>query len=249
MHRTHLLISIFCGLVLGMGTVAAQETGGTPEGPRKPGDTVIVFTSPRPLLENDGLDKPATKAFGLDLIFSNSGWAFGGFYQTRIAEDLTGFINLFFSPYRSTDEIENVYLGNIPVVYGKVNRLFAVPLTLGVQYRLFSKGLSDSFRPYIGAGVGPSLIIQTPYITEGPNGVPYYHEFFSSFGDATVHGRFGGFIGLGANFGAITKGNMIGVNMRYYIVPFGSPGLESMQGIPITNFGGLFLSLSVGSQR
>lgn len=249
MRFTQLLSMYIVGLVLLTTTAVAQETGGTPEGPRKPEDTLIVFTSPRPLLENDGVDKPATKAYGLDLIFSNSGWAFGGFYQTRLAEDLTGFVNLFFSPYRSTDEIENMYLGNIPVVYGKVNRLFVVPLTVGLQYRLFSKGLSDSFRPFIGVGVGPSLIIQTPYITEGPNGIPYYHEFFSSFGDATLHGRFGGFIGLGANFGAITKGNMIGVNMRYYVVPFGGTGLESMQGIPISNFGGLFLSLTIGNQR
>ncbi|CAN5408150.1 hypothetical protein BH10BAC6_BH10BAC6_03670 [soil metagenome] len=249
MRFTQLLSMYICGLVLLTTTTVAQETGGTPEGPRKAEDTLIVFTSPRPLLENDGLDKPATKAFGLDLIFSNSGWAFGGFYQTRVAEDLTGFINLFFSPYRSTDELENRYLGNIPVVYGKLNRLFIVPLTIGLQYRLFSKGLSDSFRPFIGVGVGPSLIIQTPYITEGSNGIPYYHEFFSSFGDATIHGRLGGFVGIGANFGAITKGNMIGVNMRYYAIPFGGNGLESMQGIPISNFGGLFLSLTIGNQR
>jgi len=244
----HLLCAFvaFCSFAI---VAVAQETGGQPEGPRKPEDTVIVFTSPRPLLENNGIDKPATKAFGLDLIFSNSGWAFGGFYQGRIAEDLTGSVNIFFSPSRSTDEIENVFLGNIPVVYGKVNRLFVLPLTFGVQYRMFSKGLSDSFRPYVGVGLGPSLVIQTPYITEGENGVPYFHEFFSSFADATVYGRFGGFVGIGANFGSITKGSMIGVNMRYYVIPFGGAGLESMQGIPITDFGGLFLSLSIGGQR
>lgn len=243
------MAAIVIGFLCCFGTMQAQETGGTPEGPRKPSDTVIVFTSPRPLLEGDGTDKPATKAFGLDLLFSNSGWAFGGFYQTKVAEDVTGFIHAFFSPARNSDEIENVYLGQIPVVYGKVNRLFILPLTIGVQYRLFSQGLSDSFRPFVSAGLGPTLVIQTPYITQGPDGLPYYHEFFSSFGQATLYGRVGGFVGIGAYFGSIAKGSLIGANIRYYTIPFGGAGLESMAGLPITNFGGIFLSLTVGNQR
>jgi hypothetical protein len=97
--------------------------------------------------------------------------------------------------------------------------------------------------------VGPTLIIKTPYITEGADGIPYYHEFFSSFGDATFYGRFGGFVGIGAYFGNIAKGNLVGANIRYYAIPFGGAGLESMAGLPITNFGGIFLSLTVGNQR
>ena len=53
--------------------------------------------------------------------------------------------------------------------------------------------------------------------------------------------------GIGASFGSLGKGSFIGVNIRYYTIPFGDPGLESLAALPISNFGGVFLSLSVGS--
>jgi hypothetical protein len=39
----------------------------------------------------------------------------------------------------------------------------------------------------------------------------------------------------------------MGFTLRYYTIPFGGEGLESIQGVPINNFGGVFLTLSVGS--
>lgn len=41
-----------------------------------------------------------------------------------------------------------------------------MPVNFGVQYRIFEDVIADNLRPYISAGVGPSLIITTPYELE-----------------------------------------------------------------------------------
>jgi hypothetical protein len=52
---------------------------------------------------------------------------------------------------------------------------------------------------------------------------------------------------MGANFGSNNK-TLVSANIRYYIIPFGGEGLESIKDLPITQFGGIFLSLSFGTK-
>ena len=117
-----------------------------------------------------------------------------------------------------------------------------IPITFGAAYRLFSESLQESFRPFVSMGVSPTIIIQTPYIQDG-----IYYEFFNSFGQAQTHFRWGGQFSIGSNFGDPTDGSVIGVQLRYYTIPFGGDGLESVRGLPIENFGGVMISISVGS--
>ncbi len=226
-------------LILATAPVSAQIAGEEPV----PTDTSIVFTPARPLLEEIATNAVATQAAGVDLLFSGSGWGAGVFYTRVLSGNLSGFANLVITPRRNSDEVENVwYNGFIPIVANKINRLFMFPVTAGLQYRLFSEGLQETFRPYVALGLTATPILQTPYLKDG-----YYYEFFESFGSGTWHMRMGGMIGVGSVFGNPGKGSMIGVNIRYYTIPYGEPGLESMAALPITNFGAVFLSLSVGS--
>lgn len=240
--RQTTIISALCialTLVLGPQLAFTQITGEDP----MPTDTTMIFTPARPLMEEIASNALANNAAGLDLLFSGSGWGIGGFYHHRLAEDVSVFGHVAISPRRNADEIENVwYNGYIPVVANKVNRLFMFPITAGVQYRLFSQTLQETFRPFISAGITGTPILQTPYLQDGR-----FYEFFESFGYSTWHFRMGGVVGVGAVFGSLGKGSLIGVNVRYYTIPYGEPGLESLAGLPITNFGGVFLSLSVGS--
>lgn len=232
-------ILVIAGMLLCGGMrVSGQIAGETPTIP----DTLIVFEPAEPLMANaDGL-KNAKQAFGLDILFSGSGWGFGGFYHHRIADNTTAFVNVGVSPRRNTDEFENAYLGNIPVVSSKVNRLFMIPVTFGVNYRLFAETLQESFRPFASAGITPTVILQTPYIVDG-----VYYEFFNSFSYTQAYLRLGAMFCIGSLFGDPAEGNITGVTIRYYTIPFGDDGLESIQGNPITNFGGIFLSLSIGT--
>lgn len=237
--RRGILSIVFAVGVLASVPVIGQIAGEAP----LPTDTSIVFTPARPLMEEIASNAVANHAIGLDLLFSGSGWGVGMFYSRELSDNLSAFGNFVITPRRNSDEVENVwYNGFIPIVANKVNRLFMFPVTAGLQYRLFSEGLQETFRPYIAMGFTATPILQTPYLKDG-----YFYEFFESFGHGTWHLRTGGMVSIGSVFGQPGKGSVIGVNIRYYTIPFGEPGLESMSGLPITNFGAVFLSLSVGS--
>lgn len=169
-------------------------------------------------------------------MFSQSGFGLGFFFQYQFSDLVTGFADLGISGARNTSEIETLYdpyTGRF-LVPGKINRLYVLPLTVGVQHRVFAESLAETLRPFLAAGIGPSLILSTPY----------EYEFFESWKYARAYGRVGGFVGVGTYIGASTKGSVT-FQVRYYVIPFGGDGLESVQGHPIKDFGGLFLALGI----
>lgn len=216
----------------------SQIKGEKPSEPSK--DTIYVFDSPHPLIDEIAISEKFRKFLGLDVILSNSGFAFGVHYQVILEEDLFLFANIFASGARNTDEFD-IYdpVRNRYLVPNKVNRLFMFPLTFGVNKYILSNVLSESLKPYLTAGIGPTTIIATPYQDV---------EFFSSFGQARFFIRFGGFLGLGANFAGSTERSMLGVSLKYYFIPFGGYGLESIRDNPIKDFGGVFISLTLGTK-
>ncbi|MCX7930311.1 MAG: hypothetical protein N2663_06290 [Chlorobi bacterium] len=230
-------------LLLVAGVVWAQQpvpgsSAISPTEPREtvPVDTVFVFQSPRPLVG------PTTRASGragagLEILFSQSGFGAGFFYQLPFDDLWTGLLELGISGARNSSEIESLYdpvTGRL-LVPGKINRLFIFPLTFGVRYRLFRDELSESLRPFLCGGIGPTFVVSTPY----------EYEFFQSWGYARGYLRFGSFIGAGLIVGPSQKSDAA-LAVRYYYIPFGGNGLESIQGQPIKTFGGVFLTFSVG---
>ncbi len=201
-----------------------------------PLDTNMVFESPRPLIESHKLETSSYKYWGFNVILSNNGFGAGTFYDRFIAEDLSLFVNLYISGARNTDEFDiyDPITGRL-YVPGKINRLFMFPLTFGVNKFIFTKTLNSNFFPYLSFGIGPTFIISTPY----------NKEFFTSFGYAHFYVRFGGFVGAGINIPTVNN-SYVGVSIRYYWIPFGGNGLESIRDLPIKDFGGFFLGLNIG---
>ncbi|MGB9852797.1 MAG: hypothetical protein ACPLPX_08035 [Candidatus Kapaibacteriota bacterium] len=199
-------------------------------------DSTIVFKSPRPLLTNNinNLSKP--KFWGLNIILSNSGFGFGGFYEMYLSKNTSMFVNLYLSGARNTDEFEyyDPFTGEI-FIPGKVNRLYMFPLTFGISQSFLTEVLGTNFTPFFNLGLGPTFIVSTPY----------EKEFFTSIGYARMYIRFGGFIGAGINI-PITDKSYFGVSARHYWIPFGGKGLESIKDKPIKDFGGFFLGLNIG---
>lgn len=216
----------------------AQEGGKALTGEKNPhpADTIIRFVSPRPLLPNETGANKTTKFWGLNIILSNNGFGFGGYFEYRFVPDLSVFLSLYLSGARNSDEFEyyDPYTGQI-FIPGKINRLYMFPLTLGFNKYVFSNFFNSNFNPYVNFGIGPTLIISTPY----------NREFFTSFGYAKFYVRFGGFVGLGVNI-STTADSYFGVSARYYWIPFGGKGLESIIDLPIKDFGGFFLSFNLG---
>lgn len=175
-------------------------------------------------------------SWGMDLIISTNGFGLGIFYGYNFSDELTGKVNLSIAESKDEREMEvyNPYTGLL-FTPNKVNRFIVFPLLFGFEYRLFKDEILDNFRPYVSAMAGPSLIFSTPYDI----------EFFESLKYGKSHYTVSGYIGFGAFFGSDKK-NILGVNIRYYIIPYQS-GIESMQFVKKKDFGGFSISLSFGT--
>ncbi|KUO60273.1 hypothetical protein APF79_01265 [bacterium BRH_c32] len=174
-------------------------------------------------------------SWGMDIMFGEGGFGLGTFLRREVAEDLTGFIDISFSESKDEREVEYIdYWGN-SFTFNKKNRVFLLPLNLGLQFRLFSESITDNLRPYVNFGVGPTLVVSTPY----------EKEFFSSFGKARGYLSAGGYVGFGANFG-ISKRNLIGINARYYYIHMFNEGVENINNRFRKDFGHFYITLNVG---
>lgn len=237
-------------LVTAVVTQAQYRTGWDPT---PPPDTTRAGVEPADPTSPDRFPN----LWSLDIMISNDGFGLGGFYRRSFTHDLSGFISLSVSESKDEREFEYIdpYYG-ISYTPGKLNRFLVIPLMVGVQYRLFREDIVETFRPYLNAGVGPTMIYMSPYVqfveyAEGQIGAEQV-EFFKSLGKGQPHYTVGGFIGFGANFGT-ERSNIFGVNFRYYITHLYGEGLPSLYNgyngeVSATkkNFGGFVISLNVG---
>ncbi len=159
-------------------------------------------------------------SLGLDLHIGEGGFGLGGFYSHAYTNRLSGFIDLAIYESKHEKEIEryNIYGYPLPI-YGKKNRVFVIPLNFGIKYRLFYDSLTDNLRPYISAGIGPTMFGTSPAKL----------EFFNSLGKAKALFGVGGYVGFGANFG-LSATNLTGINIRYYITQLFNDGIEQYYG-------------------
>ena len=239
MTKKIVFILIFLIICFKSGEINAQVTGGDDNGFDQ--DSVIIFDSPTPLLTLSEKNKNKNSGFGVDLIFSTSGFGAGMFWRTEINKELLITTDFFISGARKSDELEkfNTITGET-FVPNKVNRLFNIPLTAGLTYYPFNDEIINSFKPFISGGAGVSFIIATPY-DQG---------FFSAFGDGMYYTRPAFHLSLGAEYGS-KKGSISLFQIKFYSIPFGGKGLESLDEeatgeTPLTNFGGVFLDLRIG---
>lgn len=197
-------------------------------------DTAVSHLQIKPYNEDSG--SLIKNSWGMDLIFSTNGFGVGGFYGHEFSDALTWKINISISEAKDEREVEiyNPYTGEsfVPL---KVNRFIAIPLFFAVEYQMFKDEIMDNFRPYITAAIGPTMIFATPY----------EKEFFSSLKYGRAYYTGGGYLGLGAFFGS-ERSKVMGVNIRYYIIPY-TGGIESMYNVTKKDFGGFSISLSFGS--
>jgi len=176
------------------------------------------------------------RSLGMDVMFGDAGFGLGMFFRRQISSKWTAFAD--FSVSEAKDEREFEYYDPFQGVFVtafKINRIFQIPFNFGAQYRIFEKSLTDNLRPYINAGVGPTILVITPYQL----------EFFNSFGKAQLKYAAGGYVGFGANFG-LDKSSLIGVDFRYYYSRITEGSVESIQGRPITEIQGFFITLNLG---
>lgn len=199
-------------------------------------DSVYVFIPSNKINIYDPDDIQLKSAQGIEIAFSNSGFGIGYFYDYFLSNNDILFGSFYISSARNSDEYElyNVYTGRYEIP-NKINRLFLIPFTFGYSRILFSNTIGGTFKPFISIGVGPSLILSNPYKI----------SWFEAWKKHQSYLKFGTFAEIGAYFRSGGK-SVSNVGIKYYFIPFGEPGLESIIDSPIKNFGGLVLSLKIG---
>ena len=106
-------------------------------------------------------------ALGGDIVFTEGGFGLGGFYRHSYSTDITLIGTFSISEFKDDNEFTYVDPYTLQTfTYGKINRVFLIPFTVGLQFRMFSEKLSDNLRPFVEFGVGPTFILTTPYDKE-----------------------------------------------------------------------------------
>ena len=208
--------------------VCAQEKSST--------DSTTTFGNLQQTPADQSLSNAQRNSWGIDLLVSTNGFGLGSFYRHEYSEDLSGFIDFSLSEAKDDDEKDfiNIYTGQ-RFTPGKINRFLVMPVFVGLQKRLFKEDIMDNFRPYLNAAAGPSMI----YV------FPNNDEYFTALGKGRLKYTVGGYIGIGAFFGD-EHASLFGLNIRYYFLPYFS-GLESLQGVNKTQFGGFYITMDFGS--
>ncbi len=205
-------------------------------------DTNFIFKSPRPLLESSIALRDYNHIAGADIFITEAGFGLGGHYQKYINKKFLFQCDINFSGLKNSDEQKAQYItpeGDIVyLVLNKVNRIYRMPLSIGVKYNVLSSILGDGFKPYIGAGVGGSMIFILPY-------EEFHDDFFGSINYMKTEIKPLAYVETGADFGSDSKKRST-VYVRYYYIPYGGKGIESIRDLPIENCGGVFLGLRFG---
>lgn len=193
-----------------------------------PKDSAIIFESPRPLLEETPSNNMINNSVGINGSINDYGFGLGLYYRRNLTGDLSALISFDFGS------------GKGPKEFGlddqvKINRIYVMPLMASLQYRLFNGALGEGLRPYVTTGAGPAFVATTDAS----------REFFSALFHPKFTTTFGGFFGIGANFGSDPK-TTFGASLKYYIIPYRSPGIESTQGHFLTDFSGAALTITYG---
>ena len=198
-------------------------------------DSTMVFGIPARSTPDSPHTSPLN-SMGVGLMISTNGFGMGTFFRHEYSDDFSGFIDFSVSEAKDDDEREYVDYYGQTYIPGKVNRFLVLPLFVGVEKRLFKDDIMDNFRPYISAAAGPAMI----YV------FPYNEEYFTALGYGQPKYTLGGYVGAGAYFGS-ERSNLLGINVRYYYIPYNA-GLVSMSnGALKTQFGGFSIILNFGT--
>jgi len=171
--------------------------------------------------------------WSINVVFSDNGFGAGATIFKQFNSDLSSFAGIFFSGAKDEREFDVIDIfGNTYTPY-KVNRMFMIPLNIGLQFRLFREDVTDDLRPLVNFGFSPTAIIYTPY----------NESFFSSFSKAKAKYTVGAFAGVGLDY-LTSKRSSLSLNVRYYYTQLFGQGIESLESKEKKFFGGLYFVFS-----
>jgi hypothetical protein len=193
-----------------------------------PALVLLLAATPAAVAQNDTLDvRPLTDGIGGSLLLTNHGFGIGGLFRTGIGESTS--LVLEASLGVGKDEREQEFFSGPfgeTVTPFKRNNFLMLPLTIGLEQRLWSAAIADDFRPFVQLAVGPVVGYQWPYFEDfNENGIRDPGEpLRGTFDLRDGSFRFGsaGIAGFGAYFGEAgerTIGLRIAYAVQYFLQP------------------------------
>lgn len=108
------------------------------------------------------LDFGLRKGAGFNIVLNNFGFGIGGEYRRVLAPKSELVIEMQFTSLRDVTEQNYQFFGQ-QIIPNKRNRIMSFPLTVGFKQRLFAEPVSDNFRFFTSAKVGPTAVFVYPY--------------------------------------------------------------------------------------
>lgn len=167
---------------------------------------------------------------------NNAGFTATIQYVRLFTPDRIGFLNLSFLGAGDENERKtfDIYTGQT-VSLNRINSMMILPVTVGLQQRLFSSEIESTFRPFAEIGIGPSF----GYITNYDDG------FFKGFSKGRAAWGMNGVVGLGAYFGSSPTA-IQGIIFRYQLNYF-TKSIELVEQNPRNYFGTISINLIFGT--
>lgn len=167
---------------------------------------------------------------------NNAGFTATIEYIRLFTPDRIGFLSLSVAAANDEKERETFdpYTGE-SISLNKINSMLLVPLTFGLQQRLFSNEIESSFRPFVEVGAGPSL----GYVTNYDDG------FFGGMGKGHAVWGLNGVVGVGAYFGSSPTA-IQGLAIRYQFNYF-TKSTELVEENPRNYFDTISINLIFGT--
>lgn len=174
-----------------------------------------------------------------DLNSTQNTWGFGVSYTEQGVGLTTG---LYFKLSRNTNITTNISIGGFSdgrefeeydrygntIVRNKENRIFVIPASVGIQHFMFTDDLDGSFRPFLKAGVMPTLVLTNPYS----------RSYFDALGYMQPAFAIGPYAGVGLQF-MQSQSVALSFGVSYSYLPIIGKQINSLYSTPIKNVGGM----------
>jgi hypothetical protein len=166
--------------------------------------------------------------FGASLLLTNYGFGLGGLYRGTLGASTSLVVEASMGSGKDEREQEFFvgFFGDTVVPFKRSYFLMA-PVHVGIERRLFSEAVEDSFRPFVQVLAGPSLGYQWPYFDdEDGDGIRETGEqtlgALAGLGSGSFRFGAGATLAIGAYFGEsrhTTTGIRIGYLGQYFFKP------------------------------
>jgi outer membrane protein W len=177
--------------------------------------------------------------WGLSFNYTEKGFGISSTYFIPVWKDTDLFFNLLISGVSDDRELELFDpLTGTSSIQGKENRVFMIPLSIGLQKYMFKDDIEGNFKPLVSAGITPTLVLTNPADI----------SFFKALGHFETGFAFGGFVGIGMEY-VQTKNISVNFHARYFYLPVIGKEINSLENTPINNVGGLQFVFGVNFLR